>query len=110
MRSIRNDSALIQVEASLVVGADGTNSAVRKAMLVKNPKLKLTSYEDTNIRVYRTIPLHSPESGDLGLQEKYGDGTKYWGTGLTYSARSKGDINLEALPTKEGILLNISLL
>jgi hypothetical protein len=47
------------------------------------------------VRVYRTIPLHFPK----GKEDK---GGKKWRGDLNYSVRTKSDINIDALPTKEG--------
>ena len=48
------------------------------------------------VRVYRTIPLHFPKG------EKEDKGGKKWRGDLNYSVRTKSDINIDALPTKEG--------
>jgi hypothetical protein len=46
--------------------------------------------------VYRTIPLHFPKGSNV---DKLG---KKWRGDLNYSVRTKSDINIDALPTKEG--------
>lgn len=89
------------VSTPFLVGADGTNSKVREAMSRENPMVKARLYKDQNIRLYRTVPLHVP---------KFPPG--YAAEGCTYSARSRvpnADINLEALPTKEGVHLAVIL-
>ena len=48
------------------------------------------------VRVYRTIPLHFPKGSK---EDKLG---KKWRGDLNYSVRTKSDINIDALPTKEG--------
>ena len=48
------------------------------------------------VRVYRTIPLHFPKGSNV---DKLG---KKWRGDLNYSVRTKSDINIDALPTKEG--------
>ena len=48
------------------------------------------------VRVYRTIPLHIATAD---RDEKNG---KKWRGDLNYSVRTKSDINIDALPTKEG--------
>lgn len=48
------------------------------------------------MRVYRTIPLHFPKGSK---EDKLG---KKWRGDLNYSVRTKSDINIDALPTKEG--------
>jgi len=102
-------SSVVALETPFVVGADGTNSVVRDMMSAQSSRLRLKTYVDTNTYVYRTIPLHPPHQGDLGLGELYGNGSAYWDSGLTYSARSKVNINIEALPTKEGVYLAVVL-
>jgi 2-polyprenyl-6-methoxyphenol hydroxylase-like FAD-dependent oxidoreductase len=80
--------------SQFVIGADGAQSAVRDAM--EKDKYKgffVKRYEDKNVRVYRTIPLHFPKDGK---------DAKKWRRDLNYSARTKSDINIDALPTKEG--------
>lgn len=88
------------LESKFVIGADGTASALRDAMeAASGPnKLTVTRYEDKNVRVYRTIPLHFPP-GD----------TKTWNSKLNFSARTKSDINLDALPTLNGPMLAVVL-
>lgn len=46
--------------------------------------------------MYRTIPLHFPKGSNV---DKLG---KKWRGDLNYSVRTKSDINIDALPTKEG--------
>ena len=57
--------------------------------------MKLYRYTDKNVRVYRTIPIYFPDNS------KRKD--------INYSIRTKTDINLDALPTKEGIYLGVIL-
>jgi 2-polyprenyl-6-methoxyphenol hydroxylase-like FAD-dependent oxidoreductase len=53
----------------LVIGADGTGSALRDAMSEASQKVRaavselvrVRRYKDTNVLVYRTIPLFWPE-------------------------------------------------
>jgi len=61
---------------------------------------RVKRYDDNNVRVYRTIPMHFPKSTK---------DAKNWRKDLNYSARTKSDINLDALPTKEGIYLGVLL-
>ena len=82
--------------AGMALGCDGTNSALREAMAAASQgRLSVRRYEDKNVRVYRTIPLHfSPKQR----------------TDLNWSARTKSDVNLDALPTKGGPMLGEGLL
>jgi kynurenine 3-monooxygenase len=99
--------AITRIERSqFVIGADGAQSLVRRIIeesSKSNPSapIKLTQYEDKNVRVYRTIPLHLPDKDDplTGAKKKRKD--------LNYSARTKFDINMDALPTKEGKYLGV---
>jgi 2-polyprenyl-6-methoxyphenol hydroxylase-like FAD-dependent oxidoreductase len=85
-------------ESRFVIGADGAASAVRKAMVSDGESKKngffVRNYEDKNVRVYKTIPLHFPKGVDKNGKKWRGD--------LNYSVRTKSDINIDALPTKEG--------
>jgi 2-polyprenyl-6-methoxyphenol hydroxylase-like FAD-dependent oxidoreductase len=87
-------------ESAFVIGADGANSAVRESMARTSPKNKfsITRFEDKNVRLYRTIPLYFPEGS-----------TKNWRKDLNWSVRLKSDINMDALPTKEGVYLGVVL-
>ena len=87
------------VESPLVIGADGANSVIRESMAKTSPKhqFRIRSFEDKNVRVYRTIPLHFPND------------PKKWRKDLNWSVRLKSDINMDALPTKEGVFLGVVL-
>jgi kynurenine 3-monooxygenase len=84
------------LRAGLVVGTDGVGSAVRNSMLETAGKgaMRAKRFEDKNERQYKTLLLKFPES---------------WRHDLNYSARSSVDINLEALPTKEGLMVAVVL-
>ena len=86
-------------ESSFVVAAEGAGSATIREAMEKNPRgdFKVTRFEDKNIRVYKTIPLRLPA------------GSKKWRPELNFSARTGNDINLDALPTKEGFHLGVVL-
>ena len=84
--------------ASLVIGCDGgPSSALRKAIEAESPHFETHLYEDKNIRVYKTIPLYIPSSD------------KKWRKDLNYSARTGLDINIDALPTKNGPYIGVIL-
>jgi 2-polyprenyl-6-methoxyphenol hydroxylase-like FAD-dependent oxidoreductase len=86
------------LETPLVIGADGTASALRDAMETSSRgKVWVRRFEDKNVRVYRTIPLHFPPNNDK------------WKGFLNYSVRTKNDINIDALPTKGGPMLGVVL-
>lgn len=87
----------VTVPVPFVIGAEGASrrNAVMRAMDDDDAcDAKMVRFEDTNPRVYKTIPINLPES--------YRDD-------LNYSARTKGGVALEALPTKEGLLVGILL-
>ncbi|KAJ1409962.1 hypothetical protein B484DRAFT_413897 [Ochromonadaceae sp. CCMP2298] len=122
---IKGSGTALTLRTPLVVGADGTNSAVRAAMQQQNPSgVRVKKWEDNNVRLYRTIPLHAPSSVAAAESdsELAGDSEEaqrqraaldaavpYWGRGLTLSARTAKELNLEALPTKEGVYLGVVL-
>ena len=91
-----------KISSSFVIGCDGATSALRTAMQQTSPKSKfdVKLYEDTNIRYYKTIPLHFPK--DKASKKK-------WRTDLNYSARTASDINIDALPTKDGPYVGVVL-
>ena len=81
----------------VVFGAEGNSmrSAVVREM-DENPKcqVKVVRYSSNNARVYKTIPIYLPDNMRKDLN---------------YSARTKGGVALECLPTKEGLLIGIML-
>lgn len=83
---------LFYEESPLVLGADGAASAVRDAMTRRSSAVRVTRLPDRTPRVYRTIPLHFPAS---------------WRRDLNYSVRLRTGLNLEALPTREGVYLAV---
>ena len=90
-------------EPFLLVGADGVGSAVRDAM-EREGVVKHTRFEDTNVRRYKTIPLHPDLASD----------PSQWRKDLNLSARSRGgggkdQIVLEVLPTAEGVGVGVAL-
>eukprot|EP01041_Mallomonas_annulata_P003810 gene3810-7580_t len=85
-------------EANFVIGADGAQSAIRTAMEIKKENgFFHKKFEDKNVRVYRTIPLYFPKD------------SKKWRGDVNYSARTKSDVNLDALPTTEGPYVGVVL-
>lgn len=85
----------VQDTFDLVLGCDGAASAIRDK-LEELDILKVKKYEDTNVRVYKTLPIRIPS-------------TSTWRKDLNLSCRTKDDINLDALPTKEGFHLGVIL-
>jgi len=84
-------------KVDFVVGADGVKSRVREAMVRENAPqgtIETREYEDRNMFVYKTIVIKPPKDFRLDLN---------------YSVRTKDDIILQALPTKEGYLAGIIL-
>ena len=63
----------------------------------KENNFAVKRYEDKNVRVYKTIPLYLPNNNAK------------WRKDMNYSARTKSDINLDALPTKDGNYLAVVL-
>ena len=98
LKDVSTKSPLIFYEESdFVIGADGTQSAVREAIDKSKAKksFSIKRFHDTNVRVYKTIPLHFPPN-DPNFRKD-----------LNYSVRLKAGYNLEALPTKEGLYLGV---
>lgn len=98
-------------EARWVVGADGVRSALRSALEVKTgpgghqgqtqkERVRTIKLPERNEFVYKILPLD--------LRPKYGTGPG-WRPDLNYSARSKGEVTIEALPTREGIYVGVVL-
>ena len=88
-----------RVTVPFVVGAEGATrrNAVMRAMDEDDGEAcatKMVRFPDTNPRVYKTIPIKLPAS---------------YRSDLNYSARTKDGVALEALPTKEGLLVGILL-
>eukprot|EP01036_Dinobryon_divergens_P034822 gene34822-45048_t len=84
-------------ETHFVIGADGTQSAIRSQMEIAGDDFFHKKFEDKNLRVYRTIPLYFPNNNPN------------WRKDLNYSVRTKYKINLHALPTKEGLYVGVIL-
>jgi hypothetical protein len=61
----------------------------------------LRRFEDTNVCFYRTIPLYLPTNPQQGGFQ--------WKQNISYSARVRSDVNLEALPGPEGTFLGVVL-
>lgn len=101
MKSTITNSVFWTEKAGWVVGTDGFQSSVRTSM-VTSPSEQPVSFKlfkDTNVRVYRTIPLYFNST----------DGRKKWRGDVNYSVRTKLDINLDALPLKDGPYLGVIL-
>mmetsp|Transcript_7266 Transcript_7266/g.19024 ORF Transcript_7266/g.19024 Transcript_7266/m.19024 type:complete len:587 (-) Transcript_7266:214-1974(-) len=93
--AIVDEGGPFELTAALVIGADGSRRTVAKAIEAEDRALKwawpgrrfrLTSYKDTAVRVYKTIPLKFPKS---------------WRKDINYSARTP-TVNFDALPTLDG--------
>ena len=80
-------------KGDLVIGADGVQSAVRD-LLAAEANVKVRKYKATNTRVYRIVKLQLPGN---------------WRRDYNSSYRGKSGITLDALPTKEGLLVGVVL-
>ena len=90
----------IVLNNQFVLGCDGTGSKIRDAMEKSSQnKFFVKRYDDKNVRVYRTIPIFWPKD----------DKQKSYRNDVNYSIRTKSDINLDALPTKEGPYIGVVL-
>ena len=89
----QNNQAAFTDSSDFVIGADGGNSKIRDVMEERGENnFKVKRYEDKNVRVYKTIPLNIPS-------KKF----------LNYSARTKSDVNIDALPIKQDLYLGVVL-
>ena len=76
-----------ELDATLLVGADGSRRTIANAMEAEGTKrFRVNKFEDTNVRVYKTVPLTLPAD---------------WRGDINYSCRTTS-INFDALPTLEG--------
>ena len=79
---------------TLLIGADGTRRTIANAMEADDAmrgrfglrKFKVKRFEDTSVRVYKTVPLEFPAD---------------WRRDINYSCRTK-TVNFDALPTLDG--------
>lgn len=92
---------VIICKTNFLVGADGANSKVRDCMQAKDASVTAKQYEDVNPYEYRTFPIAFPRSNYSHFCPE--------SQHLTFSARTKSGMNLEALPTKEGVHLGVVL-
>ncbi|CAM9386006.1 unnamed protein product [Discosporangium mesarthrocarpum] len=91
-----------EAEVDLVVGADGVKSAIRESLekskrLMKRlsgKELRVKRFPDRNTFSYKVIPFRL----DAG-----------WRNDFNYSHRTKEEITLEMLPTKEGLQVGVLL-
>ncbi|CAM9189999.1 unnamed protein product [Choristocarpus tenellus] len=91
-----------KVEADLVMGADGVKSAIRDSLesspdlmkALSGKRLQVKRFQDNNQFVYRVVPFKL---------------NKGWRIDFNYSHRTKKEITLETLPTKEGMHVGILL-
>ena len=92
------DSTPRQLEAELIVGADGISSKVRAALEADGSgRTRAVRFAEVNERRYKTIPLH-PERVN---------GTR---TDLGWGCRNKTlELGMDALPTKEGTMVGVLL-
>ena len=129
LKMVSSDGTIRTVVSPFVVGAEGggrgrAQTTVRDAM-EQEKSIKVVRYEDKNVRVYRTIPLYlniatpaataggtnaeKTAGGSSSSNNSGGDKNKKWRGDLNYSARTKSDINMDALPTKSGVYLGVVL-
>ena len=87
------DKDVFKESTRLLIGADGSRSKVREIMAKKAENgFKVKTYPDENKRVYKTIKLNLKS-------DKF----------LNFSARTKADINIDALPTGKDEYLGVVL-
>lgn len=93
---LEGESVIQTIESELVLGADGANSVLRESMARDDPEVQYKVYEDNNPYLYRTLPIYVPRENfsSCPADEHF-----------TLSARTSDSMNLEALPTKEGVHL-----
>lgn len=84
----QTDAGPFEVQADVVIGADGVNSQVREAMQKAGASTKKTVFKDRRPTAYKTLPITMPQDARVDLN---------------YSTR-KGAIGIEALPNVEGTL------
>jgi kynurenine 3-monooxygenase len=106
---------LLQVNTSFLIGCDGSNSIVRDILAATATADSTTNmspflvkrYEDTNEYVYRTIPIQFDHVQTAPSVANFCPSDKH----LSYSFRSptKVGLNLECLPTVEGVQLGVML-
>lgn len=91
------------IKTAFVIGADGANSVIHKAMearaeqeksLFRPQSFRVTRFPPAFTRVYKTVLLHFPEG---------------WRKDFNYSARGVDDVVLEVLPTHEGLGIGVVL-
>lgn len=92
-----------QFSAPLLVGADGVSRTVGEAVAAADAdrffpwrRFRIRRYEDTSVRVYKTVPFELPEDSP-----KQGESSTGWRGDINYSARTK-TINFDALPSPSG--------
>lgn len=85
---------ILKVSSPFVIGADGVQSTIKKYIEKDVKGFCSKRYLDSNVRVYRTIPLYFEKDTDPSLRSRRKD--------LNYSVRTKHDIVLDALPVREG--------
>lgn len=89
------------LQAPLVIGCDGSNSIVRDTLLKVDPDFKTQKYDEINEYVYRTVPIVF----NCSAVDEFCAPGKF----MSYSMRSSVGLNMESLPTVEGIHLGVML-
>lgn len=88
-------SRAVEVATPFVIASDGVRRTVAEAIEAEDAadawrlpwrKFRVTKYEDTSVRVYKTVPFRPPAS---------------WRGDINYSARTAA-ANFDALPTQSG--------
>jgi len=87
------DGGPFNVEADVVIGADGISSKIREAMEMAGSRTKRHAFQDRSPVIYKTLPISMPVGSRVDLN---------------YSTRKSG-IGIEALPNMEGSLAGVVL-
>lgn len=98
---VSNQSVKTNWNTSFLIGCDGTNSVVRDKLLDIDPTFRTRKYDEINEYVYRTVPIKF----NCSAANEFCPVNKF----ISYSQRSSVGLNLESLPTKEGLHLGVLL-
>lgn len=101
MQDNGNTTSTLNLMTSLVVGTDGSNSVVRDKLAAIDKSIEVYKYDEINEYVYRTVPVIF----NLSVVDEFCQKNK----SMSYSMRSNVGLNMESLPTVEGVHLGVLL-